>query len=123
MPRQEIGSDKIAAFIAGIGIPRLHMSPAMRTSSPVTLCVNELNQLKTAEPVMGAGGCVVPPPGYVKAVWEVCRSNDIAYISDEVPSASARFRQTKPLHATSCSFPHGAGRDRVRPPRAHVRQR
>ena len=33
---------------------------------------------------MGAGGCVVPPPGYIRKVWEVCQANDIAYVSDEV---------------------------------------
>ena len=36
--------------------------------------------LTQAEPVMGAGGCVVPSPGYIRKVWEVCQANDIAYV-------------------------------------------
>ncbi len=37
-----------------------------------------------AEPVMGAGGVVVPPEGYLPRVQEVLRKNDILFIADEV---------------------------------------
>jgi 4-aminobutyrate--pyruvate transaminase len=37
-----------------------------------------------AEPVMGAGGVIVPPEGYFPAVAEVCRRHDVLMISDEV---------------------------------------
>ncbi|MFL6795971.1 MAG: aminotransferase [Xanthobacteraceae bacterium] len=37
-----------------------------------------------AEPVMGAGGVIVPPKGYFPAVAEVCRKYDLYMISDEV---------------------------------------
>ncbi|WP_111430878.1 aminotransferase [Rhodobacteraceae bacterium DSL-40] len=37
-----------------------------------------------AEPVMGAGGCVVPPRGYFEAITAVCRKYDVLRISDEV---------------------------------------
>ena len=37
-----------------------------------------------AEPVMGAGGVIVPPEGYFPAIAEVCRRYDMAMISDEV---------------------------------------
>jgi 4-aminobutyrate---pyruvate transaminase len=37
-----------------------------------------------AEPVMGAGGVIVPPKGYFPAVTEVCRKYDVYMISDEV---------------------------------------
>lgn len=37
-----------------------------------------------AEPVMGAGGCVVPPAGYFEAISEVCARHDILMIADEV---------------------------------------
>ncbi len=36
------------------------------------------------EPVMGAGGVVVPPPGYHQAIQEVLTKNDILLIADEV---------------------------------------
>ncbi len=37
-----------------------------------------------AEPVMGAGGAIVPPRGYFPAMAAVCRTHDILMISDEV---------------------------------------
>jgi 4-aminobutyrate--pyruvate transaminase len=37
-----------------------------------------------AEPVMGAGGVIVPPEGYFPAMMEVCRRHDVLMISDEV---------------------------------------
>jgi 4-aminobutyrate--pyruvate transaminase len=37
-----------------------------------------------AEPVMGAGGVIVPPAGYFPAIAEVCRKYDMLMISDEV---------------------------------------
>lgn len=37
-----------------------------------------------AEPIMGAGGVIVPPPGYFAKVQEVLRKYDILFIDDEV---------------------------------------
>jgi 4-aminobutyrate---pyruvate transaminase len=37
-----------------------------------------------AEPVMGAGGVIVPPQGYFPGIAEVCRKYDVLMISDEV---------------------------------------
>lgn len=37
-----------------------------------------------AEPVMGAGGVIVPPQGYFDEVMKVCRAHDVYMISDEV---------------------------------------
>jgi adenosylmethionine-8-amino-7-oxononanoate aminotransferase len=37
-----------------------------------------------AEPVIGAGGALAPPPGYLQEVRQVCRDYDVLYISDEV---------------------------------------
>ncbi len=37
-----------------------------------------------AEPVMGAGGVIVPPAGYFEAMVRVCRRHDLLMISDEV---------------------------------------
>ncbi len=44
-----------------------------------------------AEPVMGAGGVLVPPPGYLPAMREVCREHGILYVSDEVVTAFGRL--------------------------------
>ena len=43
-----------------------------------------------AEPIQGAGGVVVPPPGYLKRMLEVCRANGILFIADEVVTAFGR---------------------------------
>jgi 4-aminobutyrate---pyruvate transaminase len=37
-----------------------------------------------AEPVMGAGGVIVPPPGYYERVQSVLKKHDILFIDDEV---------------------------------------
>ena len=37
-----------------------------------------------AEPVMGAGGVLVPPEGYFEGVQEVLREHDVLFIADEV---------------------------------------
>ena len=37
-----------------------------------------------AEPIMGAGGVIVPPPGYYERVQALLAENDIAFIDDEV---------------------------------------
>lgn len=44
-----------------------------------------------AEPVQASGGVIVPPPGYLKRVREICRDNDILYVSDEVVTGFGRM--------------------------------
>jgi putrescine aminotransferase len=44
-----------------------------------------------AEPIMGAGGNIVPPEGYHKMTWDVCKKYDVLYISDEVVTAFGRL--------------------------------
>ena len=44
-----------------------------------------------AEPILASGGVVVPPPGYHRRTFEVCKANDILYISDEVVTAFGRL--------------------------------
>lgn len=43
-----------------------------------------------AEPIMGAGGLVIPPDGYYDRVQEVLRRHDILFIADEVITAFGR---------------------------------
>jgi adenosylmethionine-8-amino-7-oxononanoate aminotransferase len=44
-----------------------------------------------AEPIMGAGGVIVPPEGYQRRTWEICQKYDVLYISDEVVTAFGRL--------------------------------
>ncbi|MDM8537049.1 aminotransferase [Desulfobacterales bacterium HSG17] len=44
-----------------------------------------------AEPIMGSGGVIVPPPGYHKKTLDICREYEVLYISDEVVTAFGRL--------------------------------
>ena len=44
-----------------------------------------------AEPIMGAGGVIVPPPGYQRRTKEVCERYGVLYISDEVVTGFGRL--------------------------------
>ena len=48
------------------------------------------------EPIQGSGGVLVPPPGWVKAMRELCRELDILFVADEVITG---FGRTGPLFA------------------------
>lgn len=42
------------------------------------------------EPVLGEGGYVVPPPGFIAGVKEICEENNILLIADEVQTGFGR---------------------------------
>ncbi len=44
-----------------------------------------------AEPILASGGVIVPPEGYLKRCADLCRANDILYISDEVVTGFGRL--------------------------------
>lgn len=44
-----------------------------------------------AEPIQASGGVIVPPPGYLRRAWEVCRRHDVLFIADEVVTAFGRL--------------------------------
>jgi 4-aminobutyrate--pyruvate transaminase len=43
-----------------------------------------------AEPIMGAGGAILPPEGYFEKIQEVLRRHDILFVADEVICGFAR---------------------------------
>lgn len=43
------------------------------------------------EPVQGAGGVIIPPPGYLARVQEICRRHDVLFVLDEVVSGFGRL--------------------------------
>lgn len=60
--------------------------------------INKINELGAeniaafiAEPIMGAGGIIVPPDGYHKRMREITYQYDIMYIADEVVTAFGRL--------------------------------
>ncbi len=44
-----------------------------------------------AEPILCSGGVIVPPEGYHKLTYDLCRKHDILYISDEVVTGFGRL--------------------------------
>ena len=42
------------------------------------------------EPIQGEGGVIVPPAGYLKRVWALCREHEILLIADEVQTGFGR---------------------------------
>jgi adenosylmethionine-8-amino-7-oxononanoate aminotransferase len=43
------------------------------------------------EPVIGAGGVLLPPDGYIEAVAEICRRHDVLFVADCVIAAFGRL--------------------------------
>jgi adenosylmethionine-8-amino-7-oxononanoate aminotransferase len=43
------------------------------------------------EPIQASGGVIVPPKDYLKRIREICRDNDILYVSDEVVTGFGRL--------------------------------
>jgi putrescine aminotransferase len=44
-----------------------------------------------AEPVQGAGGVIVPPPGHLRALRELCKRHDVLFVADEVITGFGRL--------------------------------
>lgn len=44
-----------------------------------------------AEPIQGAGGVIVPPPGYLKKLRDLCFEYDILFVADEVITGFGRL--------------------------------
>ncbi len=44
-----------------------------------------------AEPVQGAGGVIVPPPGYFPGIKKLCEKHDVIFIADEIVTAFGRL--------------------------------
>ena len=44
-----------------------------------------------AEPILCSGGVIIPPEGYHKRTYDICKAHDITYISDEVVTGFGRL--------------------------------
>ncbi len=42
------------------------------------------------EPIQGEGGVVVPPEGYLKETYEICKKNNVLFITDEIQTGLGR---------------------------------
>lgn len=113
------GLTALPAFHTGFGVPYdwQHKIPSHYTyrnpagSEPAAVIAASLAALRAkvealggadrvaafyCEPIQGSGGVLVPPPGWVKAMRELCRELDILFVADEVITG---FGRTGPLFA------------------------
>jgi len=86
-----------------VSCPNYYRAPAeMSESEFLDFLVDELEQKIVsigadnvaaffAEPILGAGGVIVPPEGYHRRTMELCRHYDVLYVSDEVVTAFGRL--------------------------------
>ncbi|MCZ7603387.1 MAG: ornithine--oxo-acid transaminase [Melioribacteraceae bacterium] len=42
------------------------------------------------EPIQGEGGVIAPPDGYLKETFDICKKNNVLYITDEIQSGLGR---------------------------------
>ncbi len=42
------------------------------------------------EPIQGEGGVIVPPAGYLKKAYDICKKNNVLFIADEIQSGLGR---------------------------------
>jgi len=42
------------------------------------------------EPIQGEGGVIVPPEGYLKEAFDICKDNNVLFIADEIQSGLGR---------------------------------
>jgi len=98
-----IGFDVIDDMVHHISNPNPYRRPdGMSESDWLEFLVKELDDkiqelgpenvaMFFAEPIMGAGGVIVPPEGYHARMKAVCDKYDVFYISDEVVTAFGRL--------------------------------
>jgi 4-aminobutyrate aminotransferase/(S)-3-amino-2-methylpropionate transaminase len=77
---------------------RMNMTP----QESIDFCINELERMFVGEvaadqvaaiivePVQGEGGFMVAPPGFLRALKEVCEQHKILFIADEIQSGFCR---------------------------------
>ncbi|PWJ42413.1 aminotransferase [Sediminitomix flava] len=98
-----IGFDLVKDLVHYVSAPYTYRRPAELTEEEfcdflIKELEDKINEVGAdeiacfiAEPILGAGGVLVPPKGYHKRTWELCQKNDILYISDEVVTAFGRL--------------------------------
>jgi ornithine--oxo-acid transaminase len=52
--------------------------------------INKNTAAIMVEPIQGEGGVVIPPEGYLKEIEQVCKENNVLFITDEIQSGLGR---------------------------------
>ncbi len=84
--RSEVGDDPQAIIAASVDALRARVNELGAENVAAFFC----------EPVIGSGGVIVPPKGWLKAISDTCRELDILLVVDEVITG---FGRTGPMFA------------------------
>ena len=95
------GMHGIGTSIAGIEANRVGYGPLLESaqvdwdsSASLEQTIDRLGEDRVAaffcEPVVGAGGVLAPPPGYLEQVRQICREREVLFIADEVVTGFGR---------------------------------
>jgi putrescine aminotransferase len=103
LPEDHVGFDLAQDLVHYVSAPDTYRRPSGTTLDEFCdLLVQELEDkiLEVgpenvaaffAEPIMGVGGVIVPPPEYARRTLEVCRRYGVLYVSDEVVTGFGRL--------------------------------
>ncbi len=74
-------------------------TPGFRTvpygdADALAAAIDENTVAVLIEPIQGESGVVVPPPGYLPAVREICTTQNVLFIADEIQSGLGRTGAT-----------------------------
>ena len=101
-PKYQKGFDPFPPGFASIDAPYCYHCPLDKTNTQCSLeCadvleekIEELGEDRVAafvaEPVIGAGGIIVPPPGYYEKIRDICTRRNVLFIADEVITGFGR---------------------------------
>ncbi len=81
-----VGTD---AFKVGVGpLPGDTARVAWDSVDALETTIREIGAERVAaffcEPIIGSGGVLLPPDGYLRAAREICRAHDVLFVADEV---------------------------------------
>ncbi len=104
-------TSKVKPYKYGFGpyAPEVYRAPFpypyrmnMTSQQSIEFCIHELERMFSGvvapdqvaaiivEPVQGEGGFMVSPPGFLRALKEVCEKHDILFVADEIQSGFCR---------------------------------
>lgn len=52
--------------------------------------INENTAAFMLEPIQGEGGVIVPPEGYLKEAYDICKANNVLFVADEIQTGFGR---------------------------------
>jgi ornithine--oxo-acid transaminase len=66
--------------------------------------INENTAAFLVEPIQGEGGIIIPPEGYLREAFDLCKKNNVLFVADEIQTGLGRcgemfacdFEQVKP---------------------------